>query len=102
MAAVDPDRLAQAPRGTLGTVRNATLLLDLLSEGSPYQQLTDLAEQSSFRPRKERGSARACGPRVDSGLQLPSPNSSQVPLIGFCFTPRREKSQTRSEERRVG
>ncbi|MBA2296113.1 MAG: helix-turn-helix domain-containing protein [Actinobacteria bacterium] len=36
------------PRGTLGTVRNATLLLDLLSQGPPYQQLTDLAERSSL------------------------------------------------------
>jgi len=48
MAAMDPDKLAQAPRGTLGTVRNATLLLDLLSEGPPYQQLTDLAERSGL------------------------------------------------------
>jgi DNA-binding IclR family transcriptional regulator len=36
------------PRGTLGTVRNAVLLLDLLSEGPPFQQLTDLAERSSL------------------------------------------------------
>jgi len=35
-------------RGTLGTVRNATLLLELLSEGPPYQQLTDLAERSGL------------------------------------------------------
>lgn len=35
-------------RGTLGTVRNAVLLLDLLSEGSTYQQLTDLAERSGL------------------------------------------------------
>ncbi len=34
------------PRGTLGTVRNAVLLLDLLSEGPAFQQLTDLAERS--------------------------------------------------------
>ena len=45
---MDPEKLAQAPRGTLGTVRNATLLLDLLSEGPPYQQLTDLAERSGL------------------------------------------------------
>ena len=38
----------EAPRGTLGTVRNATLLLDLLSEGSPHHQLTDLAERSGL------------------------------------------------------
>jgi IclR family transcriptional regulator, acetate operon repressor len=36
----------QTSRGTLGTVRNATLLLDLLSEGAPLQHLRDLAEKS--------------------------------------------------------
>lgn len=35
-------------RGTLGTVRNAVLLLGLLSEGPPYQQLSDLAAQSGL------------------------------------------------------
>lgn len=35
-------------RGTLGTIRNAALLLTLLSEGHPYQQLTDLAERSGL------------------------------------------------------
>lgn len=39
---------ADVARGTLGTVRNATLLLDLLSEGAPYQQLTELAERSEL------------------------------------------------------
>src|SRR3990170_1994509 len=37
---------SDAARGTLGTVRNAVLLLDLLSDGPAYQQLTDLAERS--------------------------------------------------------
>jgi IclR family transcriptional regulator, acetate operon repressor len=37
-----------APPGTLGTVRNAVLLLDLLSDGPPFQQLTDLAERSGL------------------------------------------------------
>jgi IclR family acetate operon transcriptional repressor len=37
-----------AARGTLGTVRNAVLLLDLLSEGPAFQQLTDLAERSEL------------------------------------------------------
>jgi IclR family transcriptional regulator, acetate operon repressor len=37
-----------AARGTLGTVRNAALLLTLLAEGPPYQQLTDLAERSGL------------------------------------------------------
>jgi len=35
-------------RGTLGTVRNAVRLLDLLAEGPAYQQLTDLAERSGL------------------------------------------------------
>jgi IclR family transcriptional regulator, acetate operon repressor len=35
-------------RGTLGTVRNAALLLDLLSDGPAYQQLTELAERSGL------------------------------------------------------
>lgn len=36
------------PRGTLGTVRNAVLLLDLLTAGPAYQQLTDLADRSGL------------------------------------------------------
>ncbi len=39
---------ASEPRGTLGTVRNAVLLLDLLTDGPAYQQLTDLAERSGL------------------------------------------------------
>jgi IclR family acetate operon transcriptional repressor len=35
-------------RGTLGTVRNASTLLDLLSYGPAYQQLSDLAERSGL------------------------------------------------------
>lgn len=35
-------------RGGLGTVRNAVLLLELLSEGPAYQQLSDLAERSGM------------------------------------------------------
>ena len=42
------DGPGQPPPGTLGTVRNAALLLDLLSEGPRYQQLTDLAERSGL------------------------------------------------------
>lgn len=37
-----------AARGALGTVRNAVLLLNLLSEGPAYQQLTELAERSGL------------------------------------------------------
>lgn len=36
------------PRGTLGTVRNAVLLLDLLTDGPAYQHLTGLAERSGL------------------------------------------------------
>jgi IclR family transcriptional regulator, acetate operon repressor len=35
-------------RGGLGTVRNAVLLLELLSRGPAHQQLTDLAERSGL------------------------------------------------------
>ena len=36
------------PRGTLGTVHNAALLLELLSAGPRRQQITDLAERSGM------------------------------------------------------
>lgn len=36
------------PRGTLGTVRNAVMLLDLLTDGPAYQPLTALAERSGL------------------------------------------------------
>lgn len=35
-------------RGSLGTVRNAVILLELLGEGPAFQQLTDLAERSGM------------------------------------------------------
>lgn len=38
----------EPPRGTLGTVRNAAVLLGLLSEGAAFQQLSDLAERSGL------------------------------------------------------
>lgn len=41
------DALQGAP-GSLGTVRNAALLLDLLADGPAYQQLTDLADRSGL------------------------------------------------------
>lgn len=44
----EPQGSTNASRGTLGTVRNAVLLLDLLSDGPAYQQLTDLAERSGL------------------------------------------------------
>jgi IclR family transcriptional regulator, acetate operon repressor len=37
-----------APRGTLGTVHNAALLLTLLSDGPAHQALTDLADRSGM------------------------------------------------------
>lgn len=46
--AIRGDGAGQPPPGTLGTVRNAVVLLDLLSEGPRYQQLTDLAERSGL------------------------------------------------------
>lgn len=36
------------PRGTLGTVHNAALLLHLLADGPSHHQLTDLAERSGM------------------------------------------------------
>jgi IclR family transcriptional regulator, acetate operon repressor len=42
------DRPRAAPPGTLGTVRNAVLLLELLAEGAPYRQLSELAELSAL------------------------------------------------------
>ena len=36
------------PKGGLGTIRNATLLLQLLSEGDRYQSLSSLAERSGL------------------------------------------------------
>ena len=39
---------ADVPRGTLGTVHNAALLLELLGQGPAYHQLTDLAERSDM------------------------------------------------------
>lgn len=39
---------ATEARGTLGTVRNAVVLLDLLSEGPAYRQLTELADSSGL------------------------------------------------------
>jgi IclR family acetate operon transcriptional repressor len=38
----------EAPRGTLGTVRNAAVLLDLLSQGAAFQPLSELAERSGM------------------------------------------------------
>ena len=37
-----------APKGGLGTIRNATLLMDLLARSPYFHQLTDLAQQSGM------------------------------------------------------
>lgn len=42
------ERAEREARGSLGTVRNAMTLLELLGEGPAYQQLTDLAERSGM------------------------------------------------------
>ncbi len=41
------EALQEAP-GSLGTVRNAVLLLELLADGPAYQQLSELADRSSL------------------------------------------------------
>lgn len=42
------DNGAGAPKGGLGTIRNATLLMDLLARSPYFHQLTDLAQQSGM------------------------------------------------------
>ena len=71
MAEVDP------PRGTLGTVRNASLLLELLSEGAAHQQLSDLAERSGLSMPTVHRLLRSL---VAAGLVEQDPNSSRYGL----------------------
>ena len=47
-AETDSDMAIDDQRGTLGTVRNAALLLEFLSEGPAYHQLTDLADRAGM------------------------------------------------------
>ncbi|RIK17192.1 MAG: hypothetical protein DCC50_02445 [Acidobacteria bacterium] len=99
MAAVD-DRADGAARGGLGTVRNAVALLELLSEGPAYQQLTDLAERSRFSiptvhrllrslvladlvVQDPRSSRYALGPEL---TRLSSHYLARLPLLG-ALTP---------------
>ncbi|WP_162802953.1 IclR family transcriptional regulator [Ornithinimicrobium avium] len=99
MAAVD-DRTDGAARGGLGTVRNAVALLELLSEGPAYQQLTDLAERSTFSiptvhrllrslvladlvVQDPRSSRYALGPEL---TRLSSHYLARLPLLG-ALTP---------------
>ncbi len=95
MSAVD-DRGEPAARGGLGTVRNAVALLELLSEGPAYQQLTDLAERSRFSiptvhrllrslvladlvVQDPRSSRYALGPEL---TRLSSHYLARLPLLG--------------------
>ena len=95
MSEVD-DRAEPAARGGLGTVRNAVALLELLSEGPAYQQLTDLAERSHFSiptvhrllrslvmadlvVQDPRSSRYALGPEL---TRLSSHYLARLPLLG--------------------
>lgn len=64
-------------RGTLGTVRNAAVLLDLLSQGPAFQQLSDLAERSSLSLPTVHRLLRSL---VDAGLVQQDPASSRYGL----------------------
>src|SRR5699024_4657443 len=94
------DRADGAARGGLGTVRNAVALLELLSEGPAYQQLTDLAERSRFSiptvhrllrslvladlvVQDPRSSRYALGPEL---TRLSSHYLARLPLLG-ALTP---------------
>jgi IclR family transcriptional regulator, acetate operon repressor len=67
---------AAAP-GTLGTVRNASVLLDLLSQGPALQQLTDLAERSGLSLPTVHRLLRSL---VAAGLVEQDPRSSRYGL----------------------
>ncbi len=68
---------AGAPSGTLGTIRNASVLLDLLSEGPAYQQLSDLAERSGLSVPTVHRLLRSL---VAAGLVEQDPTSSRYGL----------------------
>lgn len=67
----------EPPRGTLGTVRNASLLLDLLSDGPAYQQLSDLADRSGLSSPTVHRLLRSL---VAAGLVEQDPSSSRYGL----------------------
>jgi IclR family transcriptional regulator, acetate operon repressor len=48
ISASDGEMAIDDQRGTLGTVRNAALLLEFLSEGPAYHHLTDLADRAGM------------------------------------------------------
>jgi IclR family transcriptional regulator, acetate operon repressor len=67
----------ESARGTLGTVRNASTLLDLLSNGPAYQQLSDLAERSGLSLATVHRLLRSL---VAAGLVEQDPVSSRYSL----------------------
>ena len=83
-------------RGSLGTVRNAVTLLELLGEGPAYQHLTDLAERSGMSVptvhrllrslvladlvEQDPGSSRySRGPEL---VRLSQPDHPRLPILG--------------------
>lgn len=69
--------VAGAPRRTLGTIRNAATLLDLLSRGPTYHQLTDLAERSDLSVPTVHRLLRSL---MAAGLVSQDPHSSRYGL----------------------
>jgi len=67
----------EAPRGTLGTIRNASVLLDLLSDGPAYHQLSDLADRSGLSLPTVHRLLRSL---VAAGLVQQDPASSRYGL----------------------
>lgn len=70
------DSDAPAP-GTLGTIRNALFLLEMLSAGPAYQQLTELAERSGFTAPTVHRVLRSL---ATAGLVTQSTDSSRYSL----------------------
>lgn len=68
---------SETPRGTLGTVRNAAHLLDLLATGPAFHQLTDLAERSGLSVPTVHRLLRSL---VAAGLVEQDPRSSRYGL----------------------
>jgi IclR family transcriptional regulator, acetate operon repressor len=64
-------------RRTLGSVDNAALLLELLSDGPAYQQLTELAKRSGCSPATVHRTLQSL---LDVGLVEQSPDSSRYSL----------------------
>lgn len=66
-----------APHGTLGTIHNASVLLDLLSRGPAFHQLTDLAERSNLSLPTVHRLLRSL---MAAGLVRQDPHSSRYGL----------------------